>query len=58
MLETLKLEGKNKVHAPEIDNMPELDNLDGISSSLFGNYELSEDLGNVTNSYFTILLII
>jgi hypothetical protein len=34
--------------------MPELDSLDEIFSFLFGNYEFSEDFGNISNSYLTI----
>jgi hypothetical protein len=38
--------------------MSELDSLVQIFSFLFGNYESSEYFGNITNSYFTNLLII
>jgi hypothetical protein len=54
----LKLREQNKSHTQETNSLSELDNLEGISSLLFGNYESSEDFDNVTNNYFTILFII
>jgi hypothetical protein len=52
------LEEQNEFCIQKIDVMSELDSLVEIFSSLFGKYEFSEHFDNITNSYFTILLII
>jgi hypothetical protein len=49
------LEEYNEFSTEKINNMPELENLEEISDSLFQNYEFIEDVGNITSNNLLIL---